>query len=58
MRKKRCKKLTPEQKKTIWSKPESNAGCGWHSTGQNPVDFEEKGHTSSALQDETELDFD
>ena len=24
-------KLTREQKKTIWAKPDANAGAGWHS---------------------------
>jgi hypothetical protein len=26
---KRCRKLTPEEKKRVWAKPESNAGAGW-----------------------------
>jgi hypothetical protein len=27
---KRCKKLTKEQRKAVWSGPESNAGAGWN----------------------------
>jgi len=26
---KRCRKLTKEEKRVVWSKPESNAGVGW-----------------------------
>lgn len=28
-KKKRCRRLTKEEKKAVWSKPESNAGAGW-----------------------------
>ncbi len=37
----RAKRLTPEQKKLIHSKPESNAGLGWSNGGVNPIAFEE-----------------
>ena len=39
-------KLTPEQKKAIWAKPDANAGAGWHSRYEDdwthdPIEFEE-----------------
>ena len=30
-------KLTPEQKRTVWARPQSNAGAGWQSRYE-PVD--------------------
>lgn len=36
-KKKRCKRLTKEQKKVVWSAPESNAGVGWTSPFGHPV---------------------
>ncbi len=35
---KRCKRLTPEQKKAVWAKPKANAGAGWHSDLENRRD--------------------
>jgi hypothetical protein len=35
--KRRCKKLTPEQKKAVWAEPESNAGAGWEPKGNSTV---------------------
>lgn len=32
------KKLTPEQKRAVWSPPKSNAGAGWHSPGAHYLD--------------------
>ena len=29
----RCRKLTPEQKKKIWAQTETNAGAGWDAEG-------------------------
>jgi hypothetical protein len=39
---KRQKKLTPEQKKAVWSPPKSNAGAGWNSRekARNPIVME------------------
>lgn len=40
------KKLTPEQKKIVWSGPKTNLGAGWTSQYSEPVDpriLEEKG---------------
>ena len=31
-------KLTKEQKKAIWAKPESNAGAGWDAKWSKPKD--------------------
>jgi len=28
---KRCRKLTPDEKKAAWEKPQENAGAGWTS---------------------------
>ncbi len=35
---KRCKRLTPEQKKAVWAKPEANAGAGWRTDWENRCD--------------------
>ena len=37
-KRKRIKRLTPEQKKAVWAKPEANAGAGWHSDYENTRD--------------------
>jgi hypothetical protein len=37
-RKRKRLKLTPEQKKAIWAKPEANAGAGWDSKWGEPAD--------------------
>ena len=44
-RKRKRLKLNREQKKAIWSKPEANAGAGWHSDWEDakthdPIELE------------------
>lgn len=61
MKRKRIKKLSPEAKKAIWSKPKSNAGAGWdsHKCGTDPLDFEEGTYTEDSdfpLDDPYETD--
>jgi hypothetical protein len=50
------KKLTREQKKAIWSKPESNAGVGWHSDYENNTDPREYEEGRKPLEPTINLD--
>lgn len=37
---KRCRKLTPEERKAVYAPSDTNAGAGWSSTNRNPLTFE------------------